>query len=199
MNFLSLCSHSARLITGSALKWRAPAAVRPSGLLSVTSSFSTRTFLASLSLNEPTEEQSNISNLIALNNLSPAPGSKKISRRVGRGIGSTKGKTCGKGHKGAKARTGNRTLPGFEGGQLPLFRRVRKYGFNNERFARTYQAVNLGKLQYYVDRGMLDTSKVITLKDLYDVNLVRRNTGNGAKLLAGVSLSVPAQFESENI
>ena len=66
-----------------------------------------------------------------LNDLSPAPGARKASKRVGRGIGSGTGKTCGRGHKGQKARTGGSVRPGFEGGQMPLYRRLPKFGFTS--------------------------------------------------------------------
>ncbi len=82
---------------------------------------------------------------ISLSNLKPAPGARQVRRRVGRGPGSGLGKTSGKGHKGHKARTGGSTNPGFEGGQMPLYRRLPKRGFTNP-FKVTYQAVNLRDL-----------------------------------------------------
>ena len=69
------------------------------------------------------------SDAMRLNSLSPAPGSKKSAKRVGRGIGSGSGKTCGRGHKGQKSRSGGKVKPGFEGGQMPLRKRLPKYGF----------------------------------------------------------------------
>ncbi|OUS28050.1 50S ribosomal protein L15 [Gammaproteobacteria bacterium 45_16_T64] len=68
-----------------------------------------------------------------LNSLSPAPGSKPSGKRVGRGIGSGLGKTCGRGHKGQKSRSGGSVKPGFEGGQMPLQRRVPKFGFTSRK------------------------------------------------------------------
>jgi len=82
---------------------------------------------------------------ITLSNLKPAKGSNVARRRVGRGVGSGLGKTSGKGHKGHKARTGGSTNPGFEGGQMPMFRRLPKRGFTNP-FKETAQAVNLRSL-----------------------------------------------------
>ncbi len=66
-----------------------------------------------------------------LNTLSPAPGSRPSGKRVGRGIGSGLGKTCGRGHKGQKSRSGGKVKPGFEGGQMPLQRRLPKFGFTS--------------------------------------------------------------------
>ena len=86
-----------------------------------------------------------MANKITLSNLKPAKGSNVTRRRVGRGIGSGLGKTSGKGHKGHKARTGGSTNPGFEGGQMPMFRRLPKRGFTNP-FKVTAQVVNLRQL-----------------------------------------------------
>ncbi len=83
---------------------------------------------------------------ITLSNLRPAPGSTKNRKRIGRGPGSGTGKTSGKGHKGSKARSGGATNPGFEGGQMPLYRRLPKRGFTNP-FKVTYLAVNLRDLE----------------------------------------------------
>jgi large subunit ribosomal protein L15 len=80
-----------------------------------------------------------------LNTLSPTPGAKKDAKRVGRGIGSGTGKTAGRGHKGQKARSGGRVRPGFEGGQMPLQKRLPKYGFTS-RIGRTTAQVRLGEL-----------------------------------------------------
>ena len=80
-----------------------------------------------------------------LNELSPASGSKPSAKRVGRGIGSGVGKTCGRGHKGQKSRSGGRVKPGFEGGQMPLQRRLPKFGFTS-RSARYVAEIRLGEL-----------------------------------------------------
>jgi large subunit ribosomal protein L15 len=89
-----------------------------------------------------------------LNTLSPAPGSRKNAKRVGRGIGSGVGKTAGRGHKGQKSRTGGKVKPGFEGGQMPLQKRLPKYGFTS-RVARTTAQVRLGELNA-VDADVID-------------------------------------------
>jgi large subunit ribosomal protein L15 len=85
------------------------------------------------------------SETMRLNTLSPAPGAKKAAKRVGRGIGSGTGKTCGRGHKGQKSRTGGSVAPGFEGGQMPLQKRLPKYGFSS-RISRTTAQVRLSEL-----------------------------------------------------
>ena len=96
-----------------------------------------------------------------LHELSPVEGSKKKSKRIGRGHGSGWGKTAGKGHKGQKARSGGSIRPGFEGGQMPLQRRVPKRGFNNI-FAKNVVAVNLSALNRKFNDG--DTVDVEALK-----------------------------------
>ena len=82
-----------------------------------------------------------------LHELSPAEGSVKASFRKGRGAGSGNGKTAGKGHKGQNARSGGGVRPGFEGGQLPLYRKLPKRGFNNYRFAKQYYVINVAALE----------------------------------------------------
>ena len=81
-----------------------------------------------------------------LNSLSPAPGSTKARKRVGRGIGCGWGKTCGTGHKGQKSRSGGSVRPGFEGGQMPLYRKLPRRGFNNAQFTTYYEVVNVSDL-----------------------------------------------------
>ena len=89
-----------------------------------------------------------------LNTLSPAPGSKTAAKRVGRGIGSGTGKTCGRGHKGQKARSGGKVSVGFEGGQMPLQKRLPKFGFTS-RIARTTAQVRLAELNV-VEADVID-------------------------------------------
>jgi len=86
-----------------------------------------------------------MSELMRLNNLKPADGHRKAARRVGRGIGSGLGKTCGRGHKGQKARSGGSVRPGFEGGQMPLQKRLPKYGFTS-RIGRVSDQVRVGEI-----------------------------------------------------
>ena len=95
-----------------------------------------------------------------LNDLTAMPGSTKEPKRIGRGIGSGQGKTAGKGHKGQKARSGGSIRPGFEGGQMPLQRRVPKRGFVNI-FAKTIREVNVGTLEKFEDGAVVDTQALI--------------------------------------
>ncbi len=95
-----------------------------------------------------------------LDELRPAPGSKTTRRRVGRGIGSGLGKTAGKGHKGQNARSGGGVRPGFEGGQMPLFRRIPKRGFNN-RNSKEYAEVTLAMLEERFENGADVTAETL--------------------------------------
>lgn len=110
-----------------------------------------------------------------LHELSPAEGSKKEAKRVGRGHGSGQGKTAGKGHKGQKARAGKGVRPGFEGGQMPLQRRVPKRGFNNI-FAKNIVAINVGSLNKFEDGAVVDTQALV------DAGIVK-NSFDGIKIL----------------
>jgi len=91
-----------------------------------------------------------------LHNLKPRPGSKHRRKRLGQGESSGHGKTAGRGGKGQTARSGSSIRPGFEGGQMPLFRRLPKRGFNNARFATTYLAVNVGDLNEFENGARVD-------------------------------------------
>lgn len=95
-----------------------------------------------------------------LHELSPAPGSAQPAWRKGRGTGSGNGKTAGKGHKGQNARSGGGVRPGFEGGQIPLYRRLPKRGFKN-RFAKEYSAVNVCVLEAYEDGAVIDYNALL--------------------------------------
>ena len=118
-----------------------------------------------------------MSDVMRLNTLSPAPGSKKDAKRVGRGIGSGYGKTAGRGHKGQKARSGGSIRPGFEGGQMPLQKRLPKYGFTS-RVARTSAQIRLGELN-----GI--ASEVIDLEALKSADLVKQNVIRARVFLSG--------------
>ena len=96
-----------------------------------------------------------------LHELAPAEGSKKEHFRVGRGHGSGNGKTAGKGHKGQNARSGGGVRPGFEGGQMPLYRRLPKRGFNNARFATNYAIVNVSELNVFEDGAVVDAAALV--------------------------------------
>ena len=96
-----------------------------------------------------------------LHELSPAAGSTKEAFRVGRGPGSGNGKTAGKGHKGQNARSGGGVRPGFEGGQLPLYRKLPKRGFTNK-FATNYAIINVDALNKFEDGAVVDLETLMT-------------------------------------
>jgi len=114
-----------------------------------------------------------------LSEISDRPGARKVRRRIGRGIGSGKGKTGGRGGKGQTARAGV-TIKGFEGGQMPLHRRLPKRGFTNI-FRKEYNEVNLDRLQQAIDAGKLDPAAAIDVEALTKACVLRR-------ALAGVRL-----------
>jgi large subunit ribosomal protein L15 len=116
-----------------------------------------------------------------LNELRDNPGSRLKSKRLGRGIGSGKGKTSGKGVKGQKAREGV-ALNGFEGGQLPIYRRLPKRGFKNI-FRKVYAPVNIGSLDAAIEAGKIDASQPITEATLYAAGLAHSKL-DGVRLLA---------------
>ena len=106
-----------------------------------------------------------------LHELSPAEGSVKEGFRKGRGAGSGNGKTAGKGHKGQNARSGGGVRPGFEGGQLPLYRKLPKRGFNNFRFAKKYAIVNVDSLNKFADGDVVDFAALLNagiIKNVFD-------------------------------
>ena len=118
-----------------------------------------------------------------LNELRDNPGARQTSKVVGRGIGSGKGKTSGRGVKGQKSRTGV-ALKGFEGGQTPLIRRMPKKGFKN--FAsKKFAVINLDSIQEAVDSKKLSNSNPIDINAILEANMAKRE-GNGFRLLAGV-------------
>ena len=114
-----------------------------------------------------------------LHELSPAEGSKKEVKRIGRGHGSGQGKTAGKGHKGQKARAGKGMRVGFEGGQMPLQRRIPKRGFNNI-FAKKVVAINVGTLNKFEDGAVVDiaalTEKGIVKNSFDSVKILSNGT-----------------------
>ncbi|WP_114911481.1 50S ribosomal protein L15 [Acidibrevibacterium fodinaquatile] len=117
-----------------------------------------------------------------LNELRDNPGARRRAKRLGRGIGSGKGKTSGKGVKGQKAREGV-ALNGFEGGQLPIYRRLPKRGFVNI-FRKSYAPLNLGRLQKAINEGRIDATQPITEALLAAAGLVRMSGVAGVRLLA---------------
>ena len=116
-----------------------------------------------------------------LQELSPAPGSVRDVKRIGRGHGSGQGKTAGKGHKGQKARAGRGMQVGFEGGQMPLQRRVPKRGFVNI-FSTTYATINVGSLNAFEDGAVVDAAA------LKEAGLIKKSY-DGVKVLANGNLT----------
>ena len=117
-----------------------------------------------------------------LHELTPAEGSAKASFRKGRGPGSGNGKTAGKGHKGQNARSGGGVRPGFEGGQLPLYRKLPKRGFNNAKFATTYAIVNVEALNAFEDGAVVDLEALMAKK-------IVRKAQDGLKVLGNGELT----------
>ena len=107
---------------------------------------------------------------MSLHELRPAPGAKTKRKRLGQGVGSGTGKTAGKGTKGQQSRSGGGTRPGFEGGQMPMMRRIPKRGFNNTRFAKEYQIVNVEELASRFEAGM-----VVGFEEMHAVRLVQKD------------------------
>jgi len=115
-----------------------------------------------------------------LEELCPAPGSKKTKKRLGQGLGSGQGKTAGKGHKGQKARKSPDISPNFEGGQMPLARRIPKRGFSNFRFAIKYQIVNIAELDArFEDGAEIDSAKLAALRLISDITAPVKVLGEG--------------------
>jgi large subunit ribosomal protein L15 len=127
-----------------------------------------------------------------LNEIAPKPGSTKKRMRIGRGIGSGMGKTGGRGGKGQTARSGVR-IKGFEGGQMPLHRRLPKRGFRNTKFQIRLNEVNLGKVQAAIDAKLLDAGVVVDAAALSKAGVLRR-AKDGVRLLGGGELKSKVEF-----
>lgn len=117
-----------------------------------------------------------------IHQLAPAPNSKKSPKRLGRGIGSGIGKTSGKGHKGQNARSGGGVRPGFEGGQMPLIRRLPRRGFNNYEFRKNYTIINVSDLN-----GLKDNA-VVTAELLKEEGIIKKVAPYGIKVLGNGKL-----------
>ena len=129
-----------------------------------------------------------------LNEIRDNPGAHYRAKRVGRGIGSGKGKTAARGGKGQTARSGV-ALNGFEGGQTPLHRRLPKRGFNNTMFRKDFKVVNLGRLQAALDDGKLKSEQTLDGPALVESGLLRR-LGDGIRLLAKGELRTAITIEA---
>lgn len=116
-----------------------------------------------------------------LHTLTPAEGATKTRKRVGRGAGSGLGKTSGRGHKGQNARSGGGVRPGFEGGQLPLFRRLPKRGFSNAKFKKVYAVINLS------DLNVFENDTVVTPELLKETGMLKKQL-DGVKVLGNGTL-----------
>ncbi len=138
-----------------------------------------------------------------LNTISKVPGSSKPNYRKGRGAGSGNGKTAGRGHKGQKARSGGGVRPGFEGGQMPLFRRLPKRGFNNKRFAVKYLVLSVDRLNEFEDgsdvsfesviaQGLASVSKAVDggLKVIGNAELKKKLNVKAAKFTASAKEAI---------
>ena len=123
-----------------------------------------------------------------LHELAPAAGSTTAAKRLGRGVGSGLGKTSGKGHKGAKARSGGGKRPGFEGGQMPLYRRIPKKGFTNI-FGTEYAEVNVGQLEVFNDG-------VVVNAELLKAAGIVKKTMDGVKILGNGELTKKLTVEA---
>lgn len=128
--------------------------------------------------------------MISLSNLSPQKGAKKERKRLGRGPGSGLGKTSGRGHKGAKSRSGYKTKPGFEGGQMPLQRRLPKRGFNNK-FRKEFDIVSLSQLDKF------EADQEITTQTLIQAGIVK--AGRMAKVLANGEITKPLTVKVDKV
>ena len=123
-----------------------------------------------------------------LHELQPAAGSTSATKRLGRGIGSGLGKTSGKGHKGAKARSGGGKRPGFEGGQMPMYRRIPKRGFHNP-FRVEYAPINVGRLEIF------ENGTVVTAETLKEAGLISK-VMDGVKILGNGELTKKLTVEA---
>src|SRR5947209_5824839 len=130
--------------------------------------------------------------MMRLHNLRPRPGARHRVKRLGSGESSGHGKTSGKGHKGQKARSGGSIRLGFEGGQMPLIRRLPKRGFNNARFHKTYATVNLSDLNAF------DVGAVVTEQLLRDSKMIRGDV-IGLKILGDGELKHAVSIEAHKV
>ena len=128
-----------------------------------------------------------------LNEIKDNSGAAKAKRRVGRGIGSSKGKPCGRGVKGQKSRSGV-AITGYEGGQMPIYMRLPKRGFSNAKFAKNYTIVSVGRLQQAIDAKKLDASGPVNVETLIAAGVVRR-AHDGVRILSDGEISAKVSCE----
>jgi len=136
-----------------------------------------------------------------LNTICPADGARKKSKRVGRGIGSTLGKTCGRGHKGQKARSGGFHKVGFEGGQMPLQRRLPKIGFISAK-KKFYEQITLGQLNALdsekIDKAILIANKLVSRRTKY-IKVIKSGSLVKQIVLTGLNVTSGARLEIERL
>ena len=128
-----------------------------------------------------------------LNEIRGNEGSTKARKRVGRGIGSGSGKTGGRGVKGQKSRSGV-AINAFEGGQMPIYRRLPKRGFTNAMFTKHFNEVSVGRVQAAVEAGRLDAKETVTIEGLIKAGVIRR-AKQGVRLLANGEINTKMTFE----
>ena len=140
-----------------------------------------------------------MSELMRLNNIKPAEGHKHRARRVGRGIGSGLGKTCGRGHKGQKSRSGGSVRPGFEGGQMPLQKRLPKYGFTS-RIGRVSDQIRVGELAN-IESDVIDLAAIkaagLVSSNILQVKVFLQGEINKAVTVKGLRVSAGARAAIE--
>ena len=134
-----------------------------------------------------------------LHNLKPRPGSKHRTKRLGQGESSGRGKTAGRGGKGQTARSGSSIRPGFEGGQMPLFRRIPKRGFNNAEFTTAYSPVNVGELNQFEDGARVDETAIrsVGLANGPKLGIKILGTGDLTKKLTVVVSAISASAKTK--
>lgn len=140
-----------------------------------------------------------MSELMRLNNIKPADGHKHRAKRVGRGIGSGLGKTCGRGHKGQKSRSGGSVRPGFEGGQMPLQKRLPKYGFTS-RIGRVSDQIRVGELAN-IESDVIDLAAIkaagLVNSNILQVKVFLQGEINKAVTVKGLRVSAGARAAIE--
>lgn len=125
-----------------------------------------------------------------LENMKPAQGATTKKVRIGRGIGSGIGKTSGKGHKGQNARSGGGVRPGFEGGNIPLIRKIPIRGFNNKNFKKVYATINVGDLECF------EANSTIDMQLLYEQRFIGKIAPYGLKVLGNGQLTKPLTIKA---
>ena len=133
-----------------------------------------------------------------LNTIKDNSGARRSASRVGRGIATGNGKTCGRGHKGQKSRSGGKVMPGFEGGQMPLYRRLPIRGFNNYNFKKEYVKINLHQIQKMIDDKQLKASDVLNLETLQKVGFTKK-TYHGLKILGSGEITAKITVDVQGI